>query len=196
MIQKIRNLLDVRQELLDAKATIQENALAVKQQAEEIRALKNEIDLLKESQNALVQKLSADNASIQNSQEEFQKEIADFKLLKSRLEKRILESMQAEMKEHLQSKMNMLDQQLKGLEQISSAGKSVVADIAAMREEIRKFTDISKNIKAKDFELSNVARDMHRQQDEKLALLRKIDSLERLAAKLRRRNELNYSKGY
>ena len=196
MIQKIRNLLDVRQELLDAKATIQENALAVKQQAEEIRALKNEIDLLKESQNALVQKLSADNASIQNSQEEFQKEIADFKLLKSRLEKRILESMQAEMKEHLQSKMNMLDQQLKGLEQISSAGKSVVADIAAMRKEIRKFTDISKNIKAKDFELSNVARDMHRQQDEKLALLRKIDSLERLAAKLRRRNELNYSKGY
>ena len=54
-------------------------------------------------------------------------------------------------------------------------------------EEIAKFLEISKSIKQEDFELTKFARHLIEMDREKLELMRKIDTLERLVSKIRRR---------
>ena len=54
-------------------------------------------------------------------------------------------------------------------------------------EEINKFIEIGKSIKKEDFELTKFARNLMEMDREKLELMRKIDTLERLVSKIRRR---------
>ena len=54
-------------------------------------------------------------------------------------------------------------------------------------EEINKFIEISRSIKEEDFELTKFARHLMDMDREKLELMRKIDTLERLVSKIRRR---------
>ena len=53
--------------------------------------------------------------------------------------------------------------------------------------EISKFIEISRSIKKEDFELTRFARQLLEMDREKLELMRKIDTLERLVSKIRRR---------
>jgi len=55
-----------------------------------------------------------------------------------------------------------------------------------LSSEIEKFTDISKNIRKEDFELTKFARQVLETDREKLELMRRIDTLERLISKTRR----------
>ena len=54
-------------------------------------------------------------------------------------------------------------------------------------EEIGKFVEISKNIRKEDFELTKFARHLLEMDREKLELMRKIDTMERLVSKIRRK---------
>jgi len=63
---------------------------------------------------------------------------------------------------------------------------SMVAQIKNISTEINKFSDISKNIKKEDYELTKFANQLLDLDKEKLELMRKIDTLERLIAKQRR----------
>ena len=51
---------------------------------------------------------------------------------------------------------------------------------------MNKFTEISRNIKQGDFELTKYANKLLEADKEKLELMRKIDTLERLISKMRR----------
>ena len=53
--------------------------------------------------------------------------------------------------------------------------------------ELSKFLDISRNIKKEDFELVRHSRNLAEMGREKLELMRKIDNLERMLSKMRRR---------
>ena len=55
-----------------------------------------------------------------------------------------------------------------------------------LSEEINKFTEISRNIKKEDFELTRFAHQLIEMDKEKLELMQKIDTLERLVSKMRR----------
>ena len=50
-----------------------------------------------------------------------------------------------------------------------------------------KFMEISRNIKAKDFEMEKFAAELLKRDQEKLELMRKIDTLERMLASMQRR---------
>ena len=58
--------------------------------------------------------------------------------------------------------------------------------ITKLDAEIKKFTEISQHIKAKDFELEKYSRELSKRDNEKLELMKKIDTLERLLGKERR----------
>ena len=64
-----------------------------------------------------------------------------------------------------------------------------VASLARLKltdKEINKFLAISRNIKEKDFEMTHFARQLREGDREKLELMRKVDTMERLVSRMRR----------
>ena len=148
--------------------------------------MKKEIGLLKDSQNNLVEKSKLDSSHIKEIKEELRNEINDFKLIKSRMEKKLVESFEREIKDELMPRFERLSGVVKNFGKMDSKAESVTARFDAINDEISKFIDISKRIKKEDFELVRFANQLKTMDTEKLELMRKIDSLERLVSKMRR----------
>ena len=113
--------------------------------------------------------------------ENYEQEIHDFKLLKTQVSKQLLEKGSVELNQEMQrvradvSQYNELKREMSLISQ----------KVAGLGEEINKFLTISKSIKEKDFELTQYAKEIFKADKEKVELLKKIDSMERLVARSR-----------
>ena len=151
-----------------------------------IGSLKEEIDSLKRSQNELVEGLKQDNSMIKEVSEDFRKEINDFKLVKSRLEKKLVESFEEEIKKELIPRFERLERNVNEFEELGDKVAVIAKRVVELSLELQKFCDIGQSIKKEDFELIKFADKLKLMENEKLDLMRKIDSLERLVSKMRR----------
>ncbi|MCK5283074.1 MAG: hypothetical protein KAK00_06700 [Nanoarchaeota archaeon] len=186
MIQKIKDLLRIKEEISELSKKFDENTNLVNNLNENISSLKNEIDALKDSQNNLAAKFKEDSDLIKETKEELRKEISDFKLIKSRLETKLVEKFDEEIKKELLPRFDRLERHVKEFEELGVKVAIIAKRVVTLGSELQKFCDISNNIKTGDFELTNFAQQLKSMDNEKLELMRKIDTLERLISKMRR----------
>jgi len=187
MIQKIRDLVRVQEELGNLQKQFDQHTVIASQLNDHISSLKTEIEGLKKTQTVLVQSLSDDSSSVSTAREELQKEIADFKILKSRVEKKLVQLFEEEVKGEIQSRFNEMSRQLSKFDELGRQVGQINQKTISLSSDIDKFTAISKGLKATDFELREYAKALKEADQEKLELMRKIDKLETLVAKMRRR---------
>lgn len=188
MIEKIRDLMRINEEVLALSKKFDDSSGTVAKFSEELICLKKSIDNLKNSQNSLVEQLMDDSKSIKEIKEEFRKEISDFKLVKSRLEQKLIEKFEEEIKRDIPPRFDRLEKHVRDFEELSKKVGLIANRIVTLSNEIEKFSEISKNIKKEDFELSKFVYQVKAMDNEKLSLLRKIDTLERLISRMRRNN--------
>ncbi len=186
MIQKIKDLLRIKEDISELSKKFDENLELTKEFNQNIRGMKEEIDSLKASQNDMVVKFKEDSASIRETKEELRKEVNDFKILKSRLEIKLVESFEEEIKKDLIPRFERLEKHVREFESLGEGVKIIATRVVSLSSELEKFCDISKNLKKEDFELTQFANKLKSMENDKLDLLRKIDSLERLISKMRR----------
>ena len=124
---------------------------------------------------------------IKNLRGDFGKEIYDFKLLKAQLQRKILEKFEEELQKDLEVNRENLKKDVEDYNELRKKVAEILSRLNMTSEEINKFLEISKNIKREDFELTKFARNLMEMDREKLELMRKIDTLERLVSKIRRR---------
>jgi hypothetical protein len=148
------------------------------------------MESLKISQKELVKNFTSDVIQIQKAKDDFHQEISDFKLVKSRLEKKLSESFTEEIKEFLLPKLDRLDKAITEFEATGTKSSVLSNNLSKLSEEINKFVAISEHIKQGDYDLRKFAAQLQTADKEKLELMRKIDSLERLASTLRRKSPL------
>ena len=96
--------------------------------------------------------------------------------------------MVAEFGKQLDVETDKLKKDVQSFNEAKSQIQGIVESVQATKAEIDKFIVISKELKTKDFELSNFAREIFKADKEKLELLKRIDYLETLIAKMRRGN--------
>ena len=113
-------------------------------------------------------------------------QISDFKLMKSRMEKKMLESFESAVMAWLSREFERLGKCVKDFEILSSGADEFLKEVSAVRQEIAKLVSLSEKIKEKDFELTKYASRIDSADKEKLELMRRIDTLEKLVSKLRR----------
>ena len=162
-----------------------------------LNALKTEIVTLKqnineniasinEKNNELLKNFNENMDSIKNIKNDFEKELFQFKLLKTQMQKQILEKFEEELGKELNIQSEKLKSDAESYNELKENISSISQKTNSLSEEMNKFIDISRNIKKEDFELTRFANKLMDMDKEKLVLMEKINTLERLVSKMRR----------
>lgn len=186
MITKIKELIDVRNNLGELRKSVDDSKNAASELKSELELLKKELSETQKTQQEFLKSFKENLFIIKNLREDFGKELYEFKLLKGQLQRKILEKFEEELQKDLEVNRESLRKDTNEYNELRNKAAAILSRLNLTSEEIAKFIEISKNIKKDDFELTKLARHLLEMDREKLELMRKIDTLERLVSKIRR----------
>ena len=186
MFDKFKDMVHATEHVDKLNDKFEELIQTVETHTEAVKSLKTEIDALKDSQGKLVERVKQDAHEFSTIKEDLRKEIVDFKIIKSKLEKSMIDSFEEQIKTELIPKFSRLETHVKRFEELGEQVRAIGSRVTKLSEEIAKFTEISSNIKKADFDLVNHARQLHEMDQEKLRLMQRIDTLEKMIGKMRR----------
>lgn len=187
MLQKIKDVLKTKEDIDLMNRNLEENNKVISELKSELISLKNELKETKKTQDEFLKNFKENLFVIKNLREDFGKEIYEFKLLKGQLQKKILEKFEEELQNDLEINRNSLKKDTEDYNELRKKVAEILSRLNLTSEEINKFIEISKGIKKEDFELTKFAKQIIEMDREKLELMRKVDTLERLVSKIRRR---------
>lgn len=187
MLQRIKDLMKVKEDIDVINKNIEENNRLISDLKEELTILKKELNETKIHQQDFLKSFKDNLGIIKNLREDFGREIYEFKLLKAQLQRKILEKFEEELQKDLEVNREALKKDMEDYTELRKKVAEILSRLNLTSSEINKFTEISRSIKKEDFELTKFARHLMEMDREKLELMRKIDTLERLVSKIRRR---------
>jgi len=187
MIQKIKDLMKTKEDLDAINQNVEENNRIISELKEELKSLKTGLKETKKSQDEFLNTFKDNLSSISNLKEDFGKELYDFKLLKGQLQRKILDKFEEELQKDLEVNRDSLKKDIQDYNELKKNVDEILSRINMTSTELSKFLDISRNIKKEDFELVRHSRNLAEMDREKLELMRKVDNLERMLSKMRRR---------
>ena len=187
MFQKIRDLMKTKEDIDLINKNIEENNKLISELKTELGSLNSGLADVKNEQQEFLKTFKDNLAVIKNLREDFGKELVEFKLLKAQMQRKIIDKFEEELQKDLQVNRESLSKDINEYNELRKKVGEILSRLNLTSEEITKFLEISRNIKKEDFELSRFARQLVEMDKEKLDLMRKIDTLERLVSKIRRR---------
>ena len=156
----------------------------------EVESLKQQItdniNAVSDKNNEFFKNFEENTNLIKNVRHDFEKELFQFKLLKSQLQKKLIEKFEEELGKELKVQMEKLKNDSESYNELKENIAEISNKVNSLSEEINKFTEISRNIKKEDFELTRFTNKIQEADKEKLELMNKIDTMERLISKMRR----------
>ena len=194
MFERVQSLMesgklteDLAQEIRQARRDLDELAVSLRRDLsgtqQDLTELKAQFAKLTQDQLAHVQALGDAHRDFTKLQDDFSKELSEFKLAKSRMESKFQDAVQRDLKQYIAD----LRQNLSGFHDVSKETVVLTKDLRSARAEIDKFNAIAKKLQEKDFDLFKFSKQLEAMNREKLNLLKKIDFLEKLVARERRR---------
>ena len=187
LLQKIRDVLKTKEDIDLMNKNLEENNRIISGLKNELESLKKELDETRNNQHEFLSNFKENLVVIKNLREDFGKELYEFKLLKGQLQRKILDKFEEELQKDLEVNRESLKKDTGDYIELRKKVAEILSKLNLTSDEINKFVEISKNIKKEDFELTKFARHLMEMDREKLELMRKIDTLERLISKIRRR---------
>ena len=194
MLQRIRGVLDIRQEIDKLKQSWEEhtqqtvefkkNLAAVEQKIEEMTSSQEEIAT---AQLELLDQFRKNLGAMDQVRDKFRQQLDNFSVMKKDLQQEVHRKFEQELTAELVKHSEELQVQGDEYGRIKDDIKAVAAQLTALQAEVTKFLAISEHIKGKDFEMTTMAQELLAMDKHKLELMRKIDTLERLVARLRRK---------
>ena len=148
--------------------------------------INNNINEIDNKNNEFFRNFNENIESMKAIRHDFEKELFQFKLLKAQLQKKIIEKFEEELGKELKMQLETLKSDSDKYNELKGNLGKITEKVNNLSSEIEKFISISSNIKKEDFELTRFANKLLEMDREKLELMQKIDTLERLVAKMRR----------
>ena len=153
---------------------------------EELNLIRESIRVIKEKQANVVDDFHQSLFNMKELNKDFKRTIYDFTILRKDIHSQILEKFDNKLNEELINHLDSLKQNAQHYQDLKDKVSVIVEKIKTLGEEINKFNAISRNIRKEDFELTKYAQMITQMDKEKLNLMKKIDTLEHLIAKMRR----------
>ncbi|MGM5487931.1 MAG: hypothetical protein ACQESG_03205 [Nanobdellota archaeon] len=189
MIQRIKDLSRVVAEVDALKGHVRKTAEESRALKEEISLVRSEIGELKElltQQNGLIDGLESGNMRQHKLCEGLDQELFEFKRMRGSLQKKIVEEFDEVLRSELQRYFDGIKADAREFTQLRGEVCALVSRVSKTSEAIDKFNAIAQQIKAKDFTLERYAKTLEQRDKEKLDLMKRIDTLERMVSKMRR----------
>jgi chromosome segregation ATPase len=190
MLQKVRDALEARKiadelfvKLDQQEKKLDEHGTAVEKVTVAVSELTDSISTMKSYHEELIGSLQSTLQAAQAMKAELSSNVINLKVLKSQLQSQLMDKVG----EELQQLTSQFQGKVDSISRLQEEMMLIAADVNKMREEINRFTTISAHIRNMDFELGNYAQKLRSGEEEKLQLMRQIDSLQRLVSKMRQR---------
>lgn len=187
MLGKVKELLRVKEDIDKVAESCDANTKAVYELTSEIKGLKHSAEEAVKVQRELVKDFQQNMGELQALKKDLEKEVYDFKLFKGELQGKILQKLETGIKDEVAAGMKQMEHDASAYNELRLKVNTLLSSVANLSVQIDKFTEISRGIKKEDFELTKYANKIFQEDQEKLRLLKKIDSMERLVASMRRR---------
>ncbi|MBL7054249.1 hypothetical protein ISS05_00660 [Candidatus Woesearchaeota archaeon] len=186
MIKKIKDLMKIKGLVDEINSSVCSNNEAVNNLKNETTVLNKELNEIKENQKEFLTNFKDNLEVINQLRKDFEEEIYGFKGLKDHAQKKILQKFEEELQRELSLQMENLKKDKGNYEELKKDMGGMAIKLSNLGQEIDKFMNISSKIREKDFEMEKFAKQLLEADGEKLSLMKKIDSLERLIARMRR----------
>lgn len=188
-------------EVAKSSGTVSEINSLIKENKDATVGLKNDIELLKHSiedikiivnsqtgeikdlHNIFIENFKNELETIESFNKQFKGLVDDFRIQKQKMQEAVYEKATSDLNKEIErlrldvSRYNELKKEIDG----------VSATIMDMKNEVSKFKEISSKINTQDFELIKFTNKVAQIEREKQQLMDKIDSLQRVISKERRR---------
>lgn len=160
-------------------SSLKENSNKQSQQNQELLTLLSE---LKSNQSSYFSEMNKEVEEIISLKQEFSKSVRSFELL----HKRIYDQLYTRVHEVLREHTNDLKATTDSYNSTAPKVNEMLETLNTLHSEIARFKAIAKHLRENDFQLVNHQKNLERLDNEKLHLLKKIDSLQRMIGKSRR----------
>lgn len=191
MIDKIKRVVKSAEEIETVKAALDSAMQEINEFKESMKKLESEfkekIKVYDEANRKILTDKQVSLDKINSIGDDFQKELNDFKVMKTKLRSEVLEKASADIKEELSTYILNIKSKIENLNAAAEDIKKMCVNSKEMVGICDELKKISSSIKKEDFELTKYANFLQQNDKEKLELMKKIDTLERLVAKQRRR---------
>ncbi len=191
MIDKIKELLKIKEvidEIRNDISDIKKELSELKKEVTDVTSSSTiELKEIKEKNKEVVEEINTLSHAMKEFKNTVENEINDLKLLKSQFRNKLVEQLDVSFREELVSYVARLKTDVENFNTLKKEITFISTKISSLTDEMNKFIEISRNIKAGDFELEKFAKRLTETDKEKLELMHKIDALERLISAERRR---------
>jgi len=192
----LKDILKTKEGLDKINSSIQEQTKIIKENKKELEVLQKQnsesISSLKEfskQQNTLLAKSEELISHIHNAAHEMQKELDDLKVMKSRMQNKIMDEVTTSFKKEIGSYVEDLRKEIDSYRSAKKVMDESLKEIQNVKGEFEKFNSVASQIKAGDFELTKFANKVFAEDRNKLELLKRIDTLEKVIANQRRNSQ-------
>lgn len=161
----------------------QENVDYLKQQISEF---KDELQKVREQNKTHSHELLQNLINVRSTRERFEEELRDIKHIKKAIETNLLNEVKTSLNEKFSDALHRLNIHIGNYNELTEQSSEIKQQLSSLQSEIKKLQLISSSLKEKDFEMEKFAKQLLELDKEKLELMRKIDTLERLVSKQRK----------
>ncbi|MBI2140811.1 hypothetical protein HYU16_00135 [Candidatus Woesearchaeota archaeon] len=192
MLSRIRELVS-GSELKELAEQLKHAVAAIKEQSEQIKGLhsltaaaKDSISEIRSSNSLMAEEARKSADAARQLQAELAKALAELKSLSSHVQGSIKQKITEDLIELTREVKAKLEGAERLKSEITTTAAAVSNELAKLKADVAKLAAVADKIKAEDFELVRFSQQLASADAEKLRLMKQIDTLELLIAKMRR----------
>lgn len=179
-VQKLQTLVDE----LVSKIRNQNIELAKIRDANE--ELAQELDDSRQAIEQLKETLGTSTKLVEQGAKQINNEVVELKMFLSQIKRDLVNELSSEFSTEMKALTSSFLSDMESFRRLKDKVNGLESEADSMKNEIIKFLAISEKVSQADFDLERYAKVIQQGDKEKLDLLRRIDSLERLVSKLRK----------
>jgi len=194
MFKRIKDLVEMSRIVDQISRRIENNTKSIDELdktisgfREEMKSFSKDSKVLAEKQSKLVERFAGDTKEITVLKNDFKKAIYEISVFRKDAYSELLKQFEETITTEIEDKTKELKTGSAHYKKLSDEMSVISERSIETQEVLDKLLRIGKRVKEGDFELGKFAGQMRRLEGEKMALLRKIDTLERLVGRLRRK---------
>ena len=184
-----------KEELEKLKQDITEKAEETKRLQEDTKAQRSSIqeqqaflEKLSKKQDDLLGTFSGEIDTLRRTNEQAKVEVHNLKTARVELKDDVVERFQQQLSKSLKAMEGKLEADTGRIDALSESFQAITKELKDARAQIGKFKDLAETIKESDYRLKEHAKALEQADQEKLRLMKRVDELESMMAKMKRRH--------
>ena len=185
MLKKIQGFVNLREDVDILNTNFMVNKKLVEELSETYKDELEKLKELKEYQTEFLAEFKNNANSINQLRMDLEKELDSMKKVKFDMQREMLKRFENELNSLFQSYKGDLTLEKEQYETVKRQIEAAAQNLFMLHGEVSKLMDVSKHIKKGDFELVKYQNELLKEDKNKLELLKRIDDLERMMAKMK-----------